>query len=92
MVGKNQQISNFYGNKLESQRSKIETGLTSKKNDSKTHNFRNGSKLNKTSKVEIKKQTSNKSIRNNNREPESKHFIFIFHAFNFCYFFVLSFP
>ena len=33
-------------------------------------------------KIEMKKQTSNKSIRNNNREPESKHFILIFHAFN----------
>lgn len=78
---KNKPLPNFYGrnsygNKIDTQGSKIDAGLTSKNNDSKTYNLRNGSNLNENNKVEIK-QTSNKTIRNN-REPESKHFISIY--------------
>ena len=83
MALKNKPLPNFYGrnsygNKIDTQGSKIDAGLTSKNNDSKTYNLRNGSNLNENNKVEIK-QTSNKTIRNN-REPESKHFISIYYT------------
>jgi len=82
IVSKNSALKNFYGRnsygvKIDSDGSKIDTGIPpNKNNDCKSYNLRNGTNSNVANKAEIKQPLS-KTIRNY-REPEGKFKFFIY--------------